>query len=55
MSLLYSETRNKFLKAFVTIIRCLTAGKGNIGYLRNNISDNPIHSLRRIDTRGLSG
>ena len=44
-SLVDRDQRDQFLREFVAIIRCLAAGSGNVGFLRNDIENNPIYRV----------
>ena len=42
-SLINPDSRDHFLREFISLIRCLAEGHANVGYLRQDLDDNPIH------------
>jgi len=41
--LINPDSRDQFLREFISLIRCLGEGHANVGYLRQDLEDNPIH------------
>lgn len=48
-SLFDTDERTEFLRHFMAVVRFISEGKANVGFLRRDMEDNPIHLQDQSD------